>query len=401
MKKFALVCAAFFAAFISAPAMAQNTPPASTPNASTQEELLECQNDVEVLESKLEDSESKLKDTQQKLDICLNEKKTARIASPPKGPPRVEIPVCDETAGALVVEGSNGKECECPDLRTRPVISATKRFNNFDRVTIVCALVDLSILDRLGARITKVEGDVTNLQQEFNNLRNGGIVTAQEFTELENKVNDHEGRIAALEKADREENCKKDGKNCPDAFASSPNEWSIGAFGLGVIRPGGPPPTIGVGGSVGFTGWFNPTNAFQLTGLVGYGFNRDADRAVAGAMLDYVHAFSTAREHRLQLGVMGLVEPGRAGNEAAFFGPRVSYRWVPGGFFLEPSLALGGGKVMLRDADGNRTDQLSGTSLVILPAITAGFSFGGSPTTTTTTTSSSATTGGSVSAETP
>lgn len=384
-----LVCAAFCAAFISSAAMADVTG-VKPVNASTQEELLECRED-------LAETQTKLADTTRALNECLDQKQETRRALAPKGPKRVEALICDTTAGARVVEGSNGRECECPDLRTRPVISATKRFTNFDRLTIVCALVDLSDIDRLAGRITKLEGDTSSLRQEFNNLVNGGVVTVQEFADLEAKVDNHEGRIADLEKADREENCKKDGTNCPDAFASSPNEWSLGAFGLGVIRPGGPPTTIGVGGSVGFTGWFNPTNAFQLTGLIGYGFNRDADRVVTGATLDYVHAFSTDREHRLQLGAMGLVEPGRAGNEAAFLGPRVSYRWVPGGFFLEPSMAFGGGRVMLRDAAGNRTNELSGTGFVFVPSITAGFNFGGSPTTT----SSSSTTGGSVSAETP
>jgi hypothetical protein len=193
----------------------------------------------------------------------------------------------------------------------------------------------------LAQRITALEGNTTNLRNEFNEFRNG-VPTAQEFAELEEKVNDHEGRIATLEKKDREENCKKDGTNCPKGMKASPVDASLGLTAGVFARMQGAGTTVYVGGEAGVTLWPGDRVGVSGTLAIAHGFNKHSSRMPVIGTIGPKFALTPDRNHTLTVAVVGAIEQSVQANDADFIGAQVAYQlvfadWV----YLRP--AIGGG----------------------------------------------------------
>ena len=281
--------------------------------------------------------------------------------------------------------------CACPE-GWFPTIQ-TGRYVNTTKVFINCSITKQHFDELLGALEGKVNlicGGLNNeacadARAQIEGARAGKADPAVlrqiklMLIELRAEVEVLKDRMSRLE----DTACTKDGTNCPYPIvqtSGSSNEWAIGGGALYLWRLGGnaPPSTLGAFAQVGFTGWYATQRAFQLTGHIGFASSEYYSSAIAGATLDHVWS-DASRNHRFQLGAMGLVEPGAAGNEASFVGGRIAYRVLFGDLYIEPSVGLGMSQAVYRTDAGDRSGITSDWGPTAISSISLGYAFGGAP----------------------
>ncbi len=292
--------------------------------------------------------------------VDTNCKEGARKAKPAKPKPeKKKVLLCPAPAQF----SEDKKSCFCTNSANgfarvpARVVDAESQYDNIYVVKGVCTVTD---------------DEVDTLWEELEELKKNGA-TKKDLEEFAKKIPpDATGDLAKLKQEIEDlknSTCRKvDGAwvNCPDQDTF---KWDVGAMGLVVVRKD-VTDTFVLGGTIGFTKWFAPSGAVHVAGFVGNGWNEDDNWLATGAEVSLVLS-GESREHRVHLGLQGIVEPNTDGSEASFVGPKAAYRYaqMPQGFSLELGIAIGAAQAVLRDEDGEYTGELSDWEASVVPQL--------------------------------
>lgn len=332
-------------------------------------------------------------------DVCKEEKKVVPAVK------IKEVFAClDQNLAAFDAtrDTSGQKTCICAEGFV-DVLYKKRIGKNYVSETRVCVVSDLQkMLDRLTAleqgddRVT--EKDLADLQRQLNEL--SPMVDPAEHEALSARVDRLGDRVTAVE----EKAVELDERVTGLEATSVDFEIQVGGAALAALHPGGVPDTFGGGGRFALAGWFGSQKgqALQLAGTAAYGMNSNGSRLMTAAELDFVLALTRDRHHRIELGVMGLTEPGGDGSLGSFFGGCGGYRYA-NAFSIGAGLCAGGGVAPMYTAQGALTNALTPTHFELVPKFDVTFAFGGPSSSarrsTITTTSSSVTTEGGASTD--
>lgn len=355
----------------------------------TPEDALECRDAPECIE----------KDPALCKDVCEEKK----VAAPASGPIKHILVCLDQNLATFdSTRDENGKKaCVCPEGFVDSLYQ--KRLGkNYVSETRHCVVSDLQkLLDQLTAlersddQVTKE--DIADLQRQIDNLP--PAVDPAEHEALSARVDRLGDRVTALEG----EVVELDERVTGLEATSVDFEIQVGGAALAALHPGGVPGTFGAGGRFGLAGWFGSEKgqAFQLAGTAAYGMNSNDNRLMTAVELDFVLALTRDRHHRLELGVMGLTEPGGEGNLGSFFGGCGGYRFA-NALSIGAGICAGGAVAPMYTEQGELTSVRTPGHFALVPKLDVSFAFGGpssSARRSTTTTSSSVTVGGDASTD--